>query len=38
MRAALLQLTSSDDPAQNLATTSAMIEDAVAGFELLDNQ
>lgn len=31
MRAALLQLTSSDDPAENLRTTTAMIEEAVAG-------
>ncbi|MGY3438506.1 MULTISPECIES: carbon-nitrogen hydrolase family protein [unclassified Marinovum] len=31
MRAALLQLSSSDDPAANLTTTSAMIEEAVAG-------
>lgn len=31
MRAALLQLSSSDDPAANLTATSAMIEEAVAG-------
>lgn len=31
MRAALLQLSSSDDPAANLATTTALVEQAVAG-------
>lgn len=31
MRAALLQLTSSDDPAANLASTTARVEEAVAG-------